>query len=117
MRTYRCVCGNVTFCDNSRCLACNRELGFCPVCRNLTALLPRTDGFFSCGNAQCGAALAKCFNYVQHHVCNGCVPLPAVAGSLCGCCRFNATVPDLTVAGNWQKWQPWSRPSGDCSTI
>jgi hypothetical protein len=105
MRTYRCVCGNVTFCDNSRCLACGHELGFCPVCRNLTALLPRPDGFFTCGNSQCGAPLAKCFNYVQHHVCNRCVALPAAAGSLCDCCRFNATVPDLSVAGNWLKWQ------------
>jgi hypothetical protein len=105
MRTYQCVCGNVLFSENTRCLACNRELGYCPVCRHLSALLLNADGSLSCGNPECGAALAKCFNYSQHQVCNRCVPLPANPGALCDCCRFNATVPDLSVQGNWQKWQ------------
>ncbi len=105
MRTYRCICGNVTFTDNTRCLACGHELGYCPVCRNLSALLPQADGTLKCGNADCGAGLAKCFNYSQHKVCNRCVPLPAEAEALCDCCRFNDTIPDLTVAGNWVKWQ------------
>jgi hypothetical protein len=105
MRTYRCVCGNVTFAENTRCLACGRELGFCPVCQNLSALLPQADGSFICGTSECGAALTKCWNYSEHKVCNRCVPLPAAPGALCDCCRFNATVPDLTVEGNWQKWQ------------
>ena len=60
---------------------------------------------FVCGNPECGAPLAKCLNYSQHNVCNRCVALPAAAGSLCDCCRFNVTVPDLSVPGNWQKWQ------------
>jgi hypothetical protein len=28
MRTFRCACGARVFFDNSRCLACGRELGF-----------------------------------------------------------------------------------------
>ncbi len=118
MRTYRCVCNNVIFFDNSCCVACQRELGHCPKCRLIVALLPLEAGNFQCGNAACGAHLAKCINYSQHDVCNRCVELPAgavAAGTgatpeaqdsvgLCDCCRFNSTIPDLTVAGNQQKW-------------
>ncbi len=104
MRTYRCLCGNVTFFDNCQCLACGQALGFCPACRNLATLLPQNDGFWQCGNPDCGTRLAQCFNYSQNNVCNRCVRLPAPSGSLCDCCRFNATVPDLSVAGNLYKW-------------
>ena len=107
MRSYRCVCDNKIFFDNSQCLACGRELGFCPVCHNLAALLPQEGGGLRCGNPDCGAELAKCFNYSQHNVCNRCVAndhSSAAAGELCDCCRFNETVPDLSVAGNWYKW-------------
>jgi hypothetical protein len=104
MRTYRCVCDNNIFFDNSQCLACKRTLGFCPVCRNLVALLPADDGTFRCGNSACSAELAKCLNYSQFNVCNRCVTHEAGTGALCDCCRFNTTVPDLAVAGNWSKW-------------
>ncbi|MCE9545535.1 MAG: putative zinc-binding peptidase [Planctomycetia bacterium] len=105
MRQYHCVCGGMVFYDNSHCITCGHELGFCPVCRNIVALLPGENGAFMCGNPACGAALAKCFNYAEHNVCNRCVAAPAAAGALCDCCRFNVTVPDLKIDGNWQKWQ------------
>jgi hypothetical protein len=105
MRTYRCTCDRVIFFDNSQCLGCGRELGFCPTCRNLVALVAQEDGSLACGNPECGAALAKCFNYSEHNVCNRCVALPAAAEALCDCCRFNDTIPDLTVAGNWERWR------------
>lgn len=104
MRTYRCVCNAVLFFDNSQCLACQREIGFCPQCRNVSTLLPIEAGEYQCGNAACGAKLAKCFNYAEHNVCNRCVLAPAAADTLCDCCRYNATIPDLSVAGNWRKW-------------
>lgn len=105
MRSYRCVCQNVIFFDNSQCIACRRELGFCPACRNLTALEPLPDGSFRCGNPECGAALAKCLNYAEHNVCNrGVLVADSPPGSLCDCCRFNETIPDLTIPGNLQKW-------------
>ena len=30
--------------------------------------------------------------------------MPPAEGALCDCCRFNATIPDLSVPGNAQKW-------------
>lgn len=105
MRQYRCVCDNTVFFDNSQCVVCQRELGFCPTCRRIVALLPAEDHFV-CGNAECGDALVKCANYALHNVCNRCVSTatPADEG-LCDCCRFNDTVPDLSVEGNWEKWR------------
>ncbi len=93
------------FFDNSQCLACGRELGFCPTCRNLTALLPNDQGNYTCARPECGAALVKCFNYAQHNVCNRCVTVEhAAPGDLCDCCRFNETIPDLSIAGNRERW-------------
>ncbi len=55
--------------------------------------------------AQCGAKLLKCVNYSQHKVCNRCLLADGASETgLCDCCRFNQTVPDLTVPGNAQKW-------------
>ncbi len=113
MRSYLCGCGNTLFFDNTRCLACGGESGFCPECRLLVPLLSQESGFYQCGNPNCGATLAKCQNYSEHAVCNRCVSVSAGESGvvteepkmqLCDCCRFNRTIPDLTVAGNLQKW-------------
>jgi hypothetical protein len=110
MRTYQCSCGNRIFSENVQCMACHAELGFCPHCRNLVALIPQQNGLYQCGNASCGGELEKCSNYTTHHVCNRCLA-PATAADdnqtaerLCDCCRFNTTIPDLTVDGNHKKW-------------
>ncbi len=105
MRTYKCNCGNTLFFDNSSCLACGREVGFCPTCRLISTLLPDEEGGYTCGNSACGSKIAKCANYAEHDVCNRCVPAEQVAAQpLCDCCRFNVTIPDLSVEGNLQKW-------------
>lgn len=113
MRSYVCRCGNTLFFDNTQCLACGGEAGFCPGCRTLVPLLSQGPGCYQCGNSACGATLAKCWNYSEYAVCNRCVFVngdePGVIpnesqAQLCDCCRFNRTIPDLTVPGNLQKW-------------
>ena len=113
MRSFLCRCGNTLFFDNTRCLACGEESGFCPACRALVSLLPQDAGSFRCSNPTCGAMLVKCSNYSEHAVCNRCVfvisdGVAAIAEEtqtqFCDCCRFNRTIPDLTVPGNLQKW-------------
>lgn len=104
MRTFGCTCGNTLYYENSRCLACGAETGWCPQCRTISALLP-AEGAFRCGNAACGARLLKCHNYYVENVCNRCVPAEgAPPGALCDCCQYNQTIPDLTVAGNRERW-------------
>ena len=105
MRTFRCVCNNILYFDNSLCLACHREVGFCPECDSLNALLPQAQGGFQCGNGSCGVQLLKCTNYASYNVCNRCVVIGDTSHSgFCDCCRFNDTIPDLTVVGNLEKW-------------
>ena len=113
MRTFRCVCDNVLFFENSFCLQCSREAGYCPVCRMVVALLPTDGNRFSCGNPTCGAILVKCHNYVKYDVCNGCLQVtmstPLVddtseGSPLCQRCHFTQTIPDLSVPGNIEKW-------------
>lgn len=106
MKTFRCACENMLFFDNSVCLKCGRDVGYCPACRALSALVPQPDGGLVCGNAVCGADIVKCGNYAEHNVCNRCVRAEdAAAGrTLCDCCGFNQTIPDLNVPGNKVKW-------------
>ncbi len=107
MKIYTCTCGQSLFFENSQCLACKAELGFCPVCKTLAPLTDMGDGQFRCGNPDCGVTLAKCANYTKYHVCNRCVVVPgdgAATDLFCDCCRYNQTIPDLSVVGNREKW-------------
>jgi hypothetical protein len=105
MRRFVCACGNALFFDNTQCVACRHDTGWCPVCRSLTALRPNDGGRYRCANPACGALLIKCANYAEHDVCNRCVAADGAApGALCDYCRFNRTIPDLSVAGNREKW-------------
>src|ERR1700676_3444793 len=119
MRTFTCSCGNQLFFDNSVCVQCKHEVGWCPVCRAVADVVPGDNGALIC--SQCSTALVKCANYAAHNVCNrfvaaaasGGAPPPAPAASaqpapaapLCDCCRFNRTIPDLSVPGNKERWQ------------
>jgi hypothetical protein len=110
MKMYTCYCGNILFFENSVCLACRREVGWCPVCKGMHALLPQEDGRYTCANPACRAHLVKCHNYAVHNVCNRMIavattePAHTNHGKLCDYCRFNATIPDLSVEGNLAKW-------------
>ncbi|APZ95294.1 zinc-binding metallopeptidase family protein [Fuerstiella marisgermanici] len=106
MRSYSCVCGNIAFFENTHCLACDEDLGWCPGCSRLSTLLPEQDGMFRCGNKHCNVLLAKCHNYAHEAVCNRCYIVSAdeSPARFCDYCRFNDTIPDLTVPGNREMW-------------
>jgi hypothetical protein len=105
MRSYFCTCGARLFNDNVQCIACGAELGHCPACLNLGPLVAMESGGFQCGRAECGAAILKCANYVEHQVCNRCLTVETDLGDgLCDCCQHNTTIPDLSVEGNLAKW-------------
>ncbi len=72
----------------------------------IVALLPVGDALYRCANERCSATLRKCHNYEREHVCNRSIAASdaAPAGALCDCCRLNATIPDLAVPGNREKW-------------
>lgn len=106
MKTFQCSCGQDLFFDNSMCLRCQAKLGFCPACYSIAPLLPQPDGSWRCGHPACNVRLALCHNYRMYDVCNRCVLWPdaGIAEVYCDCCRYNYTIPDLSVAGNIEKW-------------
>ncbi len=124
MQTYRCTCGNRLYFDNSICLACQREVGWCEGCERIAALEPinaadgAATGEYRCGHDDCGKNLRKCHNYVVEAVCNRCYLVekavvaeqgPAAneavqANVLCRSCQLTETIPDLAVVGNHEKW-------------
>jgi hypothetical protein len=110
MRTFQCGnCGNQLFFDDSVCMRCNRDVGWCPVCEAITDVTTNS-GAFRCSG--CNTPVVKCFNYASHNVCNRFVASDRAEGSqgktsegvFCDCCRFNRTIPDLSVKGNQEKW-------------
>ncbi len=106
MRTYRCACSARLFFDNTQCLNCQREVGWCPACAQIAALEPLAEGGFRCTHEGCGAELLKCLNYIEHGVCNRMVSIAddGQAEPLCDCCRYNDVVPDLSVPGHRERW-------------
>lgn len=108
MRRFSCSCNETLFFDNSQCVSCGREVGFCPACRLLVALHGNEAVGYRCGNTDCGAALSKCYNYQFEGVCNRCVLLKdggSTARNFCDCCRYNAIIPDLSKGDNREKWR------------
>ncbi len=106
MRTFECSCGNRLYFENTGCLACGLEVGWCPACRTITSLLPTGVNAWICGHADCHAPLTKCRNYAVENVCNRCWA-PGLGRStppLCDSCRLTEVIPDLTVSGNRDKW-------------
>jgi len=107
MRSFHCSCGNTIYFENTQCVACGLDVGWCPLCASMSGLIVDPGGVLRCGNASCGAALVKCRNWAIEDVCNRAIALPAggrAADALCDYCRFNHTIPDLSIPGNRGKW-------------
>lgn len=102
MKTFVCECEQRIFFRNSRCLSCQRELGFLPEHLVLSALEPRSDS-----NAfralVTGATYRKCRNYVQQNVCNWMIAEGDEA-ELCRSCRLNRIIPDLGSVESRERW-------------
>jgi hypothetical protein len=77
MQTFRCTCGNRLFFENTQCVVCHAEVGWCEACHRVAALAATGDGLYRCGYADCGATLAKCHNYAAENVCNRMVKVDA----------------------------------------
>lgn len=104
MQRFVCDCGNRLFFENTGCLSCGREVGWCPNCAAITALVA-TDSALHCG--RCNTALSKCANRIEHDVCNRSIVISSDGDApvLCDCCRYNETIPDLSVPGNLERWR------------
>ena len=109
MRTWRCTCGNRLFIGSTQCVSCGRRTGYCPNCCAIRNLVTLEDGSNRCG--KCSRALLLCRNAGYEQVCNVCVeadsaPTPS---PLCQYCCYTRIIPDLSVAGNTDRWRKLER--------
>ena len=107
MRHYPCQrCDNRLFFDNTLCLVCHSELGWCPGCRALVTVDLQPDGRYRCVDDTCATLLVKCHNYSVEGVCNRMITSEEAdrGMTLCDCCRHNQAIPDLSVPGHRERW-------------
>lgn len=101
MKWFPCACRARVFFDNSRCLSCQRELGFFPTLGRLAALAPSgPDTFTAVAHPRLHR---KCQNYGELGVCNWMVPCDDES-PLCLACRLTEVIPDQSDAANREKW-------------
>lgn len=78
------------FFTSSRCLKCDRAVGYDPASETMLPVRP-------------GGVMTLCENGVKHGVCNWLVPAGG-RRSLCVACRTNRTIPDLSSGRNLLLW-------------
>ncbi len=95
MKLFKCDrCGNPIYFENEKCESCGAALGFDPVAGGMLSFdfeAAAPDGFRRCANA-------------TDRVCNWLVE-QSDSNDFCEACRYNRTIPDLTVAGNLERWR------------
>ncbi|MGH8523091.1 MAG: zinc-binding metallopeptidase family protein [Gammaproteobacteria bacterium] len=106
MKALTChVCQQLIFFENVQCLRCERALGYLPDVGVLSALEPAADGQWRPLAPEAGVRRYKmCLNYSQERVCNWLLASEDDA-TLCLACRFNQTIPDLSLPENRGLWQ------------
>ncbi len=103
MLNFRCLCGNTLYFENTRCVRCERELGFVPANLMLSAIEPRDNNHYEALQIPGKPAFRLCANYSAYHVCNWLVPVTDT-DEYCFSCRFTSVIPNLDTPGNVEKW-------------
>lgn len=102
MRIFSCQnCGQLLFFENTRCERCGHRLGFVPERRILVALEAEGENWVAFGDQS--RRYRFCAN-AEFDACNWLIEVEA-AEALCGACRYNRTIPDLSIAANRANWQ------------
>ncbi len=105
MQCFTCDCSATLFFHNTICLQCRREVGFCPVCRQMTPLLDAAGDIGHCRVHSCRTPLKKCHNYAVEGICNWFVAaVDAATEAYCESCRLTKVIPDLAIPDNKRRW-------------
>lgn len=106
MKRFHCACGQRVFFDNTRCLVCDRRLGFDPERLDVLTLEPvdtkhdtASGTFMTTG----GVAVRLCRNTREFGNCNWLIPAESPA-ELCLSCGLDEVIPNLGVPGNIELW-------------
>ena len=113
MKTFTCSCKDqqILFFESSHCVACNRTVGLDDWFDKVEPydLDEETGQYFKTDTPE--VRYQKCDNHADYKVCNGMVnmdtfvPVEDEDEVLCFACRFNETIPDLTVVEHIPLWK------------
>jgi hypothetical protein len=102
MQLFECQnCGHPLYFENTTCESCGLRLGFLPPLEKVSALQP--DGELWRALAAPKERFRFC-NNAQYAVCNWLIPADSPE-QYCAACRYNRTIPDLSVPGNLAHWR------------
>src|SRR4029079_14754901 len=94
MKLFRCQnCEQLLYFENTQCERCSKRLGYLPWRATLSALDAKDDNWRTLARPQ---MLVRFCKNAGHGVCNWLID-PDDNASLCQACRFNRTIPDLTI--------------------
>ncbi|UZD21612.1 zinc-binding metallopeptidase family protein [Algoriphagus halophytocola] len=101
MKIFECGnCGNPLFFENDTCENCGHLVGYNPTEINLMTFDPAKPELVS---DHSNLTFKHCSNH-QYGVCNWVVPAQE-SNEFCEACALNNTIPDLSDAENFPKWQ------------
>jgi hypothetical protein len=101
MKLFTCDgCGTLVYFENTRCLSCNRRLGFSSTDRDILALEGEAEPWLP---TRGGTAVRLCAN-AAFDACNWLIA-DDDDDAYCRCCRHNRTVPDLGKQQNVLLWR------------
>jgi len=103
MRVFTCqACGQLLYFENVRCERCGRVLGYLPDLATISALeQAEGDRWRALGANSWDYRFCKNRDY---SVCNWMVAADSWE-SFCAACRYNKTIPDLSVPENTERWR------------
>mgnify|MGYP001819755340 FL=1 len=90
MKTFKCVCGQIIYFDNTHCLNCGERVGFDPASMDMV----NTDL----------SGHQVCHNSLKYNVCNWVIEKNE-SGPLCKSCRITHITPNLSTIENIKRWR------------
>ncbi|WMP18758.1 zinc-binding metallopeptidase family protein [Thiothrix lacustris] len=117
MKTFNCTCQNhqILFFESSTCSSCNRTVGIDDEFEKVEPydLDEKSGQYFKA--EQPHIRYQKCDNNANFQACNGMVKLNMLAPAndkdevLCFACRFNETIPNLSIVEHIPLWRKMER--------
>ena len=103
MKNFVCHCGNTVYFENTRCVACDRSLGFLPDAMQMASFALQPDGSWQSLAPAAQGLYRQCANYARENACNWMVPTYDKQ-LYCRACRLNQIIPDLSNPQNHVLW-------------
>lgn len=104
MKTFACCCQDrpVLFFENTTCNRCARLVGYTDDFEDIVPF-DEAGGLYTTPYYP-DRQFVRCNNAIHYGICNGFISVNEPANSLCFACRFNKTIPDLSVAAHLPLW-------------